>query len=486
MTKHAMKIFLEIPWDSASLGTVAAMISSPLGKDHSEWMQIIIEMTEFARKKYVTEHKGRPVPEYFSYIIRQATTVEKWPMDQASGTLGHAKSHMSLFSDPTIAANTGASDWTCMDLMGTIENGKPTPVSLYLIVNPGDEFTRMRPLLRIIVSQIVSTLTGEMTYDDSGKQKTKGSFKLLMMLDEFPQLGKLKAIEDAMAFTAGYGIYFCLIVQDSVQLDNIYTDKNSIISNCHIKIVYAPNRPETAKLISEMIGQTTIVKELSSYSKGSTPVTVNESRSTSLYQRNLLTADEVTRIPFVRSVIMMANAFPIYGSKVFFYAIRKYIDRSALPEAIPYVEALPSSDDDGRPGDVSTADKIEKPNRLAMDPTIKKDTVPAKGIESEKGSVDQGEDNSEEEMNFGSILEKTVEKFTRPTASADGGTKSQVLVQLERLKVEQERQKKTESVSAMPLSDENIDQWARVWIEENKRTVSNGASGASNGLGGKK
>jgi len=42
-----------------------------------------------------------------------------------------------------------------------------------------------------------------------------------------------------------------------------YGQHEAIVSNCHIKVAYAPNRIETAELLSKMTGTATVVKRVS-------------------------------------------------------------------------------------------------------------------------------------------------------------------------------------------------------------------------------
>ena len=81
------------------------------------------------------------------------------------------------------------------------------------------------------------------------------------MLDEFPSYGKLEVFQEALAYIAGYGIKAYLIMQDMSQLWGAYGKDESILSNCHVRIAYAPNRVETAEWLSRMAGTATIVTE---------------------------------------------------------------------------------------------------------------------------------------------------------------------------------------------------------------------------------
>jgi type IV secretion system protein VirD4 len=82
-------------------------------------------------------------------------------------------------------------------------------------------------------------------------QGGKAGYKrlMLLMLDEFTSLGKFSIVERSVAYMAGYGCKAYFIVQDTKQLNQAYGQDNAIMANCHIRIAYAPNLPETAEYL---------------------------------------------------------------------------------------------------------------------------------------------------------------------------------------------------------------------------------------------
>jgi type IV secretory pathway TraG/TraD family ATPase VirD4 len=137
---------------------------------------------------------------------------------------------------------------------------------LYLVVPPSDK-DRLRPLIRLMINQIVRGLTEKMEFKD-GRSIVGYQHRLLLMLDEFPSLGKLDVFQESLAFIAGYGLKAYLIIQDISQLWTAYGKDDSIFSNCHVRVAYAPNKVETAELLSKMSGTATIVKRSFSRSGG--------------------------------------------------------------------------------------------------------------------------------------------------------------------------------------------------------------------------
>ncbi|MEN5458821.1 type IV secretory system conjugative DNA transfer family protein, partial [Klebsiella pneumoniae] len=71
-----------------------------------------------------------------------------------------------------------------------------------------------------------------------------------------------------------------------------------MISNCHVRIAYAPNKVETAEWMSKMTGTTTVVKEqVTTSGKRFGAVLDNVSRSYQEVQRPLMTPVQNMRLP---------------------------------------------------------------------------------------------------------------------------------------------------------------------------------------------
>ena len=73
---------------------------------------------------------------------------------------------------------------------------------------PPSDISRTKPLVRLILNQIGRRLTEEL-------EAKRRRHRLLLMLDEFPALGRLDFFESALAFMAGYGLKSFLIAQSA-------------------------------------------------------------------------------------------------------------------------------------------------------------------------------------------------------------------------------------------------------------------------------
>ncbi len=151
------------------------------------------------------------------------------------------------------------------------------------------------------------------------------------MLDEFTALGKLPIMEKALAYIAGYGGKVYTIVQDISQLNSVYGKDNAIMANCHVRIAYAPNTIETANMLSEMTGKTTVTEEKLSISGSRMGYMKNASVNMNETARNLLTPDECMRLPGPEKdsqgrvtkagdmLIFTAGQAPVYGKQILYF-----------------------------------------------------------------------------------------------------------------------------------------------------------------------
>jgi type IV secretion system protein VirD4 len=203
--------------------------------------------------------------------------------------LSTAKTALTLYSDPLVTRNTSASDFKIDDLVN-----HRRPVSLYLVVPPSDKI-RLRPLIRLMFTMAVNRLTEKMVFE--GTEQRRNKHRLLLLIDEFPSLNRMEVFADALSYMAGYGLKAYLITQDIRQIVDAYGNNESIVSNCHVRIAFAPNQFETAELLSKMTGTTTVQKASYNFSGSRlSPVMAHVNASVDHVERPLMTPDEVLRL----------------------------------------------------------------------------------------------------------------------------------------------------------------------------------------------
>ena len=237
--------------------------------------------------------------------------------NERSGVLSTAMSFLGLYRDPTVAAVTSACDWRIHDLVGE------PPISLYLVVPPSD-ISRTKPLIRLVLNQIGRRLTEQLP-------KVQGR-PLLLMLDEFPALGRLDFFETALAFMAGYNIRSFLIAQSLNQINKAYGESNSILDNCHVRIAFATNDERTAKRISDALGTATEQRAMRNYAGHRlAPWLAHVMVSRQETSRPLLTPGEVMQLPASDALILLSATPPIRAAKVRFYEDERLVSRLRPP-----------------------------------------------------------------------------------------------------------------------------------------------------------
>jgi type IV secretion system protein VirD4 len=313
--------------ETASLVDVAEALSDPARPADDLWAEMVKNRHLKTEPHTVVAAAGRDM------IDREAR--------ERGSVLSSAKTYLTLFQDPLIARNTRRSDFRVIDLMN-----HERPVSLY-IVTRGSDKERLRPLVRLLFTMMARTLMGVPLRFDSGRPVMPHRHRLLMMLDEFPSLGRMPIIEDALPKCAGYGIKCFLAAQDREQLFSAYGQHQTITSNCHIRIVYAPNERETARWVSDMIGTTTIVKEDVTESGSRMGALSHVSRSFHEVSRPLMTPDEIATLKKPRKergsdgkdvitdagemVVFVAGENPIKGTQVLYFLDPLFSKRAAVP-----------------------------------------------------------------------------------------------------------------------------------------------------------
>ncbi len=233
-----------------------------------------------------------------------------------------AKSKLSIFESPNVEKNTSTSDFRILDLMAADK-----PISLYIVVPPG-QIQLLAPLLRILIIQCVQLLTPEMDYSGNSN-KIKFKHRLLMLLDEFPAIGKMEILEKAIGFVAGYGMKMMLVVQSLDQLNKIYSENNMFMGNCQTQVFYTANDNKTAEYISKTIGQETVISKSVSSDGGGFFSKKNVSVSKS--GRDLIRPDEMRRFPLDKILLLVGGKPPIKSNKVLFFKDKRFKDKVKLP-----------------------------------------------------------------------------------------------------------------------------------------------------------
>ncbi|AUQ64889.1 type IV secretory system conjugative DNA transfer family protein [Phaeobacter inhibens] len=229
---------------------------------------------------------------------------------EAASVLSNAQRHTHFLDSPRIAKVTSRSDFHFSDLRHRV-----TSVFLVLPPNRMDAYSRW---LRLLVSQALQDIARDAERPQSASEGRSERLKApaLFLLDEFAALGRLEAVERAMGLMAGYGLQLWPILQDMSQLRDLYGERaGTFIANAGVQQVFGVNDFETAKWLSQMIGQETTGFQTDSYKPGDNP-----SFSNNLTGRDLLTPDEIMQMPSNVQLLRVQGQPSALAQKLRYYA----------------------------------------------------------------------------------------------------------------------------------------------------------------------
>jgi len=303
-----------------TLGGVASFLSDPRRP---------IETTLVAMM--TTPHLGKKGPH--PVVASAARELLNKSDNERSGVLSTAMSFLGLYRDPVVAQVTRRCDWRIADIAA-----EEKPTTLYLVVPPSD-ISRTKPLIRLILNQIGRRLTEDLN-------ATNRRHRVLLMLDEFPALGRLDFFESALAFMAGYGLKSFLIAQSLNQIEKAYGANNSILDNCHVRVSFATNDERTAKRVSDALGTATEMRAMKNYAGHRlSPWLGHLMVSRSETARPLMTPGEVMQLPATDEIVMVAGAPPIRAKKARYFEDRRLAER-ILPTPTQTEDAIIAKPDD--------------------------------------------------------------------------------------------------------------------------------------------
>jgi len=339
----AVVLHLKYTKSNANLSDVIDFLSKATFDEDIE--EILGIETDEEGNKYMTENTFEHVQDdTFSKIYginqklhpiveRFFSQYYKTPSKTRGSSLSVAQSKLGIFLDPKIRANTQTSSFT-------IEELKEKKTSLYLVTPPSAQ-KMTRPLTRLIYSLAIYRLTPRMKFNHREKsflEKMVGGVKkkienfifvstpknrILFLIDEFPVLGRLSIIEEAVAYVAGYGIKMMLICQSIKQLRAIYGKDSSIMENMGIKVFMTPNDEDTPEMLSKMLGNKTEVITTSSKKV----IEIERNFSTSVVSSPLMTPAQISNLPYEKIFIRIVGFPFIMGEKIFYYEDRAFRDK---------------------------------------------------------------------------------------------------------------------------------------------------------------
>jgi type IV secretion system protein VirD4 len=262
-----------------------------------------------ARDGVARDDHGEPIPEIHPEVLLGARALDSMDERVKSNVLATCRASLSLWADPLVEYATNWSDFSIGDLVCS-----EAPVSFY-INTPQAHADRLAFLVRVFTRQTINSLMESEHFDSRRRRKRH---RLLLLLDEFPKLGALPFLENAMGEMAGYGITAHLICQSFNDVFSKYGDRTPLFDNMHITAAFATSEPTSIEKVTRRAGKALELRD--SYSDPRTLFSrAHRSTSQSEQQRYILSEEDVRGLADGKQFLFVNNTKPILADKIRYY-----------------------------------------------------------------------------------------------------------------------------------------------------------------------
>lgn len=276
---------------------------------------------------------------------------------------------LGLWRDGLVRAATEASDFNLSEL-------RRKPASIYIIVAPND-LSVLAPVIRLIFQQAVATL-------QSAEPKKDEPFPVLFLLDEFPQLGRMNSLGQAISTIRSYGGRFMIVAQSLSNLKGAYGNDGAqnFLANCRLQLFMAPADSETPDYVSKAIGNFTRKTRSKSWTMGQIGKSNIQEREEGA---RLLRPEELRGLSSDECVLLIQDSDPVLAQKVKYYEDR-FLNKlfADQQDDIPQIAELKVSLDSAESSSEQKTEKLLKTVSAADDDIGKK---PHRKIMGSQGNI---------------------------------------------------------------------------------------------------
>lgn len=251
---------------------------------------------------------------------RAANTLMGMSDRERGSVLSTARRNTAFLDDPRIVAALSRSDFDLSAIKSEL-------MTVYLVM-PANRIGPNARFLRLFIGSVLTAITSS---------ATQPPYRVAFVLDEFAQLGYMKAIEDAVSLMRGYGLAFWVFLQDLSQLKGVYPRWQTFLANS-AKVFFGTDDYDTAKYVSDSLGKATIEYETANTGRNSSTgiggpgASLNRGKSSGSSQqiggRELLTPDEVMRLGPERPLVLVKGEYPYLLARLNYLADREYTGRA--------------------------------------------------------------------------------------------------------------------------------------------------------------
>jgi type IV secretion system protein VirD4 len=193
------------------------------------------------------------------------------------------------------------------------------------VISP-DSHTTYNYILTIFYGQLLQRL-----YALADRNGGSLNQPVYLLLDEFANIGKIPDFNQKLSTSRSRLISMSIIVQSLDQLVDLYKDLHeNIISNCDTQLFLGSQSIKTCEYFSKSLGQKTLTFNNKSKNRDKKDwETQGFSYSEQRQGRDLMTIDELKRLPMDDEVLLVRGLKPIRAKKAWYYKYHPERDNAA-------------------------------------------------------------------------------------------------------------------------------------------------------------
>jgi len=179
--------------------------------------------------------------------------------------------------------------------------------ALFIVIPDSD--TTFNFLAAMMYSQLFDSLYYTADFKNKGRLK----HHVRCILDEFANIGYIPDFENRIATMRSREISCTIILQNLAQLETMYKDSwKTIVGNCDSFLFLGSKELSTLEYVSKQIGKETIDTRNINLNKGRQG---SASYNPGILGRELMTPDEIGRMPDDDCILMIRGLYPFYSRK---------------------------------------------------------------------------------------------------------------------------------------------------------------------------
>lgn len=179
--------------------------------------------------------------------------------------------------------------------------------ALFVVISDSDS------TFNFLAAMMYSQLFDSLYYTADFKNKGRLKHHVRCMLDEFANIGYIPDFDKRIATMRSREISCTIILQNMAQLETMYKDSwKTIIGNCDSFLFLGSKEQSTLEYVSKQLGKETIDTRNINYGKGKQGST---SYNYGILGRELMTPDEIGRMPDSDCILMVRGLYPFYSKK---------------------------------------------------------------------------------------------------------------------------------------------------------------------------